>query len=129
MNNPSNKKTTLTQWLDFNAHSTLGRHLTYLEFPSEFVWNATQKFWSRRQNLKKPSIGRLAYVHPSAGDLFYQRLLLCHRKGCVSFPDIRTAGGQTYATNRAACEAMGLLAGDGEWSLALVEAGLTATAA
>lgn len=129
VNNSSNKRTTLTQWLHYNAHFTNGRHLTYLDFPKEFVWNQPQNFWSRRRNLNKPLIGRLAYIHPSAGDLFYQRLLLCHQKGCMSFPGIRTVNECLYSTNRAACETMGLLAGDGEWSIALVEAAFTATAA
>ena len=47
----------------------------------------------------------------------------------MSFPGIRTVNERLYSTNRAACEAMGLLAGDGEWSIALVEAAFTATTA
>ncbi|GJX42382.1 DNA helicase, partial [Tanacetum coccineum] len=36
--NPHKKKTTLTEWLDYNAQNLDGRHLTYLNFPSEYVW-------------------------------------------------------------------------------------------
>ncbi|GKD48480.1 DNA helicase [Tanacetum coccineum] len=53
-------------------------------FPSEFVWYANSKRWQRRQVRTKKSIGRLTYVHPSLGYLFYFRMLLCHRRGCKS---------------------------------------------
>ncbi|GJV87496.1 DNA helicase [Tanacetum coccineum] len=98
-------------------------------FPSEYAWHATDKYWQRRRNLKKPSIGRLTYIHPSVGDLFYQRMLLCHQKGCKSFRDIRTVNNEVHPTNRAACEALGLLASDQEWVYALQEASIHATAA
>nr|GEV99382.1 DNA helicase [Tanacetum cinerariifolium] len=75
------KMTNLTEWLHYNEWNTDGRHLTYLDFPSEFVWYADGKYWRRRHVRTKSSIGRLTYVHPAAGDLFYQRMLLCHQKG------------------------------------------------
>lgn len=127
VDNPSSHKTTLTQWLQFNEDFTFGRHLTYLNFPSEFVWSKTDKEWSPRQNLNKPSIGRISYVHPTSGDLFFQRLLLLHQKGCTSFPSIRTVNGHVYETNREAAEALGLLENDQEWCIAMEEAAATAS--
>lgn len=88
-NDSHRKKTTLTEWLEFNRLYPIGRHLTYLQFPAEFVWSKGERTWSLRQNRNKPSIGRLTYVHPASGDLYFQRMLLCHQKGCISFPDIR----------------------------------------
>ena len=38
INRRDRKVTTLTEWFDYNAQNHDGRHLTYLEFPSEFVW-------------------------------------------------------------------------------------------
>lgn len=128
VDNPGAHRTTLTEWLKFNEWSAVGRHLTYLQFPSEFVWSKKDKQWFPRRNKNKPSIGRMAYVHPSSGELFYQRLLLCHQKGCTSFPSIRKVNNYTYPTNRAAAEALGLLEHDGEWSIALQEAAMTASA-
>ncbi|GKE11267.1 DNA helicase, partial [Tanacetum coccineum] len=98
------KKTTLTEWLDYNEHNTDGRHLTYLNFPSEYVWYANR-------------------------DLFYQRMLLCHQKCCRSFPGIRTVNDVVYPTCRTACEALGLLEDDREWEITLQEAAITATPA
>ncbi|GJU76322.1 DNA helicase [Tanacetum coccineum] len=105
------------------------RHLTYLDFPSEFVWYTDSKSWHRRVIRKKNSIGRLTYVHPNSGDLFYFRMLMSHRKGCKSPIDVRTVNGQVLPTYRAACEALGLLGDDKEWDIALEESGVSATSA
>ncbi|GKB31098.1 DNA helicase [Tanacetum coccineum] len=35
---PGKKNTTLTEWFTYNEANKMGRHLTYLDFPSEFVW-------------------------------------------------------------------------------------------
>ncbi|XP_071729327.1 uncharacterized protein [Rutidosis leptorrhynchoides] len=126
-NNPT-KKTTLTEWLRYNASSTLGKHLTYLEFHSEFVWYDPKKCWKRRTNLKKPSIGRISYIHPSYEEAFFLRMLLFHQRGCQSFEDIRTINKFVHGTYRLACQAAGLLGDDKEWSTALEEAPASATA-
>nr|GEV44083.1 DNA helicase [Tanacetum cinerariifolium] len=84
------------------------------------------KYWRRRRR-NKSSIGRLTYVHPASGVLFYQRMLLCHHTGCRSFPVIRTVNDIVYPTCRATCEALGLLEDDREWETTLQEAALTAT--
>ncbi|GJU81562.1 DNA helicase, partial [Tanacetum coccineum] len=94
-----------------------------------FVWYADGKYWRRRRMRNKSSVGRLTYVHPASGDLFYQRMLLCHQKGCQSFPGIRTVNDIVYPTCRTACEALGLLQDDQEWEITLEEAALTATPA
>ncbi|XP_071694373.1 uncharacterized protein [Rutidosis leptorrhynchoides] len=69
VNNPVAKKTTLTEWLFYNRHADDGKHLTYLDFPLEFVWVDNEKRWKRRCNLNKPSIGRLTYMHPAFGEV------------------------------------------------------------
>ncbi|GJZ24604.1 DNA helicase [Tanacetum coccineum] len=124
--NTHTKKTTLTKWLHYNEWNTDGRHLTYPNFPNEFVWNPTRKYWSRRQR-HKSSIGRLTYMYPATGDLFYRRMLLCHQKGCTSFPDIRKVNDIVYPTCREACKALGLLEDDQEWENTMQEAACTAT--
>nr|GEW50236.1 DNA helicase [Tanacetum cinerariifolium] len=127
VDNLTKKKTTLTEWLDYNRHYTDGRHLTYLNFPSEYTWHKTDKCWQRKRRVNKPVIERLTYTHPSLGDIFYRRILLCHQKGCRSFRDIRTVNDIVYPTNRAACEVLGLIGGDQEWIGALEEASLHAS--
>ncbi|GKE79437.1 DNA helicase, partial [Tanacetum coccineum] len=71
----------------------------------------------------------MSYIHPAAGDLFYQRMLLYHQKGCKSFREIRTVNDVVYPNCRAACEALGLLGDDREWESTLQEASSTATPA
>nr|GEZ02659.1 ribosome-inactivating protein [Tanacetum cinerariifolium] len=78
--------------------------------------------WSSDVSLKE-----IIMYEPTAGDLFYQRMLLCHQKGCKSFLEIRMLGNTIYPTNKAACQALGLLSGDEEWIGAFQEAALFAT--
>ncbi|XP_071704647.1 uncharacterized protein [Rutidosis leptorrhynchoides] len=112
--NSEAKKTTLTEWLNYNASSVNGSHFTYLDFPSEFVWYQSKKSWQCRANLKKPSIGRISYIHPAYGEAVFLRMVVCHRKGCKSFEDIRTVNHVLHNTYRSACKAAGLLGDDRE---------------
>ncbi|XP_071708670.1 uncharacterized protein [Rutidosis leptorrhynchoides] len=54
-------------------------------------------------------------------------MLLCHQKGCKSFADIRTVNNIVHSTYRSACEAIGLLGDDKEWSTSLEEASISAS--
>ncbi|GJR13061.1 hypothetical protein Tco_0795713 [Tanacetum coccineum] len=93
----------------------------------ECAWYLNSKQWKRRKIRTKKSRGRLTYVHPSSGDLFYFRMLLCHQKGCRSPIEVRTINGQTLLTYRAACEDLGLLGDDKEWDITLQESDASAT--
>ncbi|GKC13015.1 hypothetical protein Tco_1009797, partial [Tanacetum coccineum] len=53
---PGKKNTTLTEWFAYNASNEMGRHLSYLKFPSEFVWHSDSKSWPPQRN-SKSSIG------------------------------------------------------------------------
>ncbi|XP_022007277.1 uncharacterized protein LOC110906453 [Helianthus annuus] len=92
--NPLSRRTTLTEWLYNNCNDESGRHLNYVDFLSEYRWDASSKRWIRRITNRTPAIGRLIYVHPACGETFYLRLLLSHKKGCRSFEDIRTVSGE-----------------------------------
>ncbi|XP_021971488.1 uncharacterized protein LOC110866654 [Helianthus annuus] len=129
INNPSFGKTTLTEWLSNNNSETEseGRNLTYTEYPSKYHWDASGKVWIHRVQLCTPAIERLTYVHPTSGELFYLRMLLCHQKGCKSFADIRTVSNTTHATFRDACEALSLIGDDREWQTAFIDASTWAT--
>ncbi|GJV85239.1 hypothetical protein Tco_1525137, partial [Tanacetum coccineum] len=67
VNDEGKKKTTLTEWLAYNKAHTNGHHLTYVDFPKEFVWYADTKTWSLRKRKGPGSVGRLVYVHPTLG--------------------------------------------------------------
>nr|GEU62523.1 helitron helicase-like domain-containing protein [Tanacetum cinerariifolium] len=56
-----------------------------IDFPRKKSTTLTDwKSWPPQKN-NKSSIGRLAYVHPTSGELFFLRMLLCHQKGCRDF--------------------------------------------
>ncbi|GJV33575.1 DNA helicase [Tanacetum coccineum] len=117
---------TLTKWFAYNTANVDGRHLTYLDFPSEFVWYPDRKSWSPRRN-SKSSIGRLAYVHPASGELFSFRMLLCHQTGCQDFFEVQILKNVFYPACRSTCQALGLLGDDVEWDTAFQEACVSAT--
>lgn len=70
-----------------------GLRLQYLDYLTKYRWDISEKRWHRRQSKRTPSVGRLLYVHPTCGELFYLRLLLTAQVGCCSFADVRTVQG------------------------------------
>ncbi|KAL3634028.1 hypothetical protein CASFOL_021082 [Castilleja foliolosa] len=125
--NPSFGKTTLTEWMERNKLDPDGLDLTYVNYSSRYRWYRTGMCWIPRMRLRNPAIGLLAYVHPTSGELFYLRMLLCHQRGCKSFADIRTVSNVIHNTYRSACDALGLLGDDREWLTAFIESSSWAT--
>ncbi|XP_076884672.1 uncharacterized protein LOC143533936 [Bidens hawaiensis] len=109
-----------TSWMACNQHDDLARQLTYVEFPSKFVWVLKDRKWERRK--KGFSVGRIHHVSPSLGEAYFLRVLLNKVKGPRSFAEIKTVNGVTYATFRDACYALGLLDDDSEYIEAIQEA-------
>nr|GEU85361.1 DNA helicase [Tanacetum cinerariifolium] len=114
VNDEEKMKMTLIEWLEYNKFNGDDLHLTYIDFTKEFVWYSDTKSWRRRQRRNLGLIGRLANVHPTSGELFFLRMLLCHQKGCKTFDAIRTVNKRLYLMFRAAYEALGLLGDDKE---------------
>ena len=114
-------KTHLTQWFVANETFPDAANHTYQEFPQHFVWVAKQKIWKPRE--RGFAIGRICFVHPTAGETFYLRLLLTVIKGAKSWDNLRLVDGVQHPTFQAACVALGLLQDDGEWNQCLAEAG------
>lgn len=100
--------TMFIQWFETNKRYSSGRTLPYIQFPEKFKWDNKGKLWVQRKN-KIRVIGRLIYIHPIAGELFYLRMLLNVVRGATSFEDIRTVNGVTYDTYKEACLKYGLL--------------------
>ena len=97
-----------------------GRNLTYSQFVSKFVYNQKARSWNLRK--KGNTIGRLIWVPPTTGKLFYLRMMLTTCKGPTSFEDIRTVAYVIYPTYREACFAMGFLQDDRKFVEAIKEA-------
>ncbi|OMP04886.1 DNA helicase PIF1, ATP-dependent [Corchorus olitorius] len=113
-------KTMLTEWFMANQKYEAAREYLYAEFPTAWVWHADDSEWVPRQRGR--AIGRVVHIHPSAGELYYLRLLLNVVRGPKSFEHLRTVDGVLHQTYQQACEALGLLGDDKQWQHALDEA-------
>ncbi|XP_038701878.1 uncharacterized protein LOC119998611 [Tripterygium wilfordii] len=118
-------KTIFTEWMVCNQRHHEARELSYLEFPTKWVWHNAERTWKKRKSGK--CIGRIYYTHPTSGERYYLRMLLNFVKGATSFEDIRTVDGVVYGTFKEACYALGLLGDDKEWSECLEEVAIWAT--
>jgi len=98
----------------------VAKNLTYSQFPTKFVWKVKKHMWSPRK--RGYSIGRINFVPPGCGELFYLRTLSNYVKGPTSFEDIKTVGGEVKNTFKDACYARGLLEDDREFIDGIVEA-------
>nr|XP_028954994.1 uncharacterized protein LOC114823729 [Malus domestica] len=125
INHPNLERTMLTQWFETNVQDPDARKLSYVEFPTKYVWKNDEKQWSRRKQGR--SLGRVAYVHPAAGELYYLRLLLNYQKGIFSFDHLKTVKEVLEPTFQAACMSLGLLGDDREWNSAMLKAVITAS--
>ncbi|XP_058773334.1 uncharacterized protein LOC131647463 [Vicia villosa] len=107
-------------WLSANSKYLEAQSLTYSQFVSKFVYHKREREWRPRK--KGFTIGRLIWVPPTTGELFYLRMMLTVVKGPTSYEEIRKVGNSQYETFRDACFAMGYLEDDKEYIGALKEA-------
>ncbi|XP_076903521.1 uncharacterized protein LOC143558591 [Bidens hawaiensis] len=107
-------------WMTINGVDPEARKLSYVEFPSRFVWKTQERKWQRRK--KGCSIGRIHSVSPAAGEGYYLRILLNKVRGPTKFEDIRTVNGNILPTFRDACYELGLLDDDNKYIECIVEA-------
>ncbi|XP_058761349.1 uncharacterized protein LOC131634741 [Vicia villosa] len=109
-----------TAWLVANAKYEEAQTLTYGQFVSKFVYHKKKREWKPRK--KGFTIGRLIWVPPTTGELFYLRMMLTVAKGPTTYEEIRTVDNIQYDTFRDACFAMGFLEDDKEYIAAIKEA-------
>ncbi|KAJ0870613.1 hypothetical protein HanRHA438_Chr11g0502461 [Helianthus annuus] len=117
---PSIASTMFLKWMEANATYPEAQHLTYVEFPTKFVWKLERKSWERRE--RGFSIGRIHVVSPALGEAYFLRILLNKVKGPRSFVEILTVNKQICKTFREACYKRGLLEDDTEYIEAIQEA-------
>ncbi|XP_031095061.1 uncharacterized protein LOC115999345 [Ipomoea triloba] len=122
VNRPTVAHSMFTAWFEANLKYTQARQLTYAEMPTKFVWKKDKREWNPRQ--RKWAIGRIFYVPPNCGELFYLRCLLNMVRGPTCFDDIKTVDGVQYNSFRDACYARGLIEDDKEYVDAITEAAL-----
>ncbi|XP_035841022.1 uncharacterized protein LOC118488056 [Helianthus annuus] len=122
LNKPQVNSSIFLEWMNMNKKPETTK-LTYVEFPSKYVWKLKDRCWQPRKNYVV--VGRLYSVSPSLGEAYYLRILLTKVKGPRSFEEIRTYEGVVYPTFRDACYARGLLDDDNEYIECIKEASFT----
>lgn len=106
-----NKKTTLTEWFEFNSENSNYHHLTYEEFAKEFRWNNQTKKWTKFQrNVKK--VARMYTISPKDCERYALRCILKCKKGATSFLDLKTVNGIQFQTFKDAAFEMKLFEND-----------------
>ncbi|KAI5437866.1 hypothetical protein KIW84_023834 [Lathyrus oleraceus] len=83
---PSVTESMFTSWFEANCKYPEAQNLTYNKFVSKFVYVKKKREWKPRQ--KGYTIGRLIWVSPTTGELYYLRLMLTHVKGPRNYNDI-----------------------------------------
>ncbi|KAF1862622.1 hypothetical protein Lal_00013383 [Lupinus albus] len=117
---PTVSESMFTSWMEANEKYEEGRTLSYAQYVSKFVYLKRNRCWKPRKS--GYTIGRLIWVPPCTGELYYLRMMLTVVKGPRSYEDIRTISENQYPTFRDACFAMGLLKDDREYIDAIREA-------
>ncbi|KAL7595132.1 hypothetical protein Lser_V15G30629 [Lactuca serriola] len=119
----SNASSMFTSWMKCNEINKEARKLTYVEFPTKFVWKRKGLFWKPRK--VEYAIGRIHLVSPKLGEAYFLRILLNKVKGPKSFDEIRTVNGQLCSSFKDVCYNLGLLDDDKEFIDAIKEASLS----
>eukprot|EP00122_Pirum_gemmata_P013091 Pgem_evm1s12180 len=96
-----------------NSQDANARNFLYHEIPEHYSWEAKNKKWKKRKR-NSETIGRIAFVSPELGELYYLRLLLLHVKGPTSFDHIKVVNDIQYPNYQDTCYALGLLQHDRE---------------
>jgi hypothetical protein len=108
-----------TAWMEANKKYPEARTLTYGKFVSKFVYVKKKREWKPRK--RGYTIGRLIWVPPSTGELYYFRMMLTVVNGPTSYDEIRKIHDTQYFSYRDACFAMGFLGDDKEYINAIKE--------
>ncbi|PIA57971.1 hypothetical protein AQUCO_00500123v1 [Aquilegia coerulea] len=93
-------RTMLTEFFTKNVEDPVAQQYLYREFPEHYIWSPN-------------------------GDKFYVRMLLIHKRGPISFDDLKTMEGVVYNTFKEAAEHMGLLERDTALFDCLTEASIS----
>jgi hypothetical protein len=73
-------QTHLTAWFALNAQTPENDPAppAYHDMPGLYSWKGKTLGWVLKKRGNNGTVGRLHWIHPSAGDVFYLRILLCH---------------------------------------------------
>ncbi|CAG8585914.1 3826_t:CDS:1 [Cetraspora pellucida] len=107
INDDKNERTMLTEYFRMNETDVDARNYLYREFPRYYIWNKTNKKWTKRHHGNM--IGRMYMVNPNEGEKYYLRLLLNHVKGATSFTDLKNVRDYVCTTFRESALMRGII--------------------
>ncbi|KAL7091157.1 hypothetical protein ACP275_12G088400 [Erythranthe tilingii] len=113
LDRPNIQKSKFLAWMEANKIFPEARDLTYAQYPMQFVWKQPLHEWRPRK--RGFSVGRIHFVPPGSGELYYLRILLNIANGPTSYEQLRTINNAIYPTFKDACYAIGLLDDDKEY--------------
>ncbi|XP_057247317.1 uncharacterized protein LOC104901443 [Beta vulgaris subsp. vulgaris] len=119
--NDKRSRTPLTTFFKANATIEGERSYLYGEFTEHYRWDLSSKEWVKRKN-KVIVIGRLTFVTPTEGEIYFLRLLLLNVRGLRSFEDLLTVDGYRCASFQEAAIKLRLLEEDDAIDKCLAEA-------
>jgi hypothetical protein len=125
-------QTTLTGFMKLNQTNAVGangrraRDLKYERIVEYFCWDKSKKAWLARKT-KADAVGQIYSVSYLAGEKFYLRVLLLHRKNFRLFKELRTVDGVRADTYQIACDWLGLLVDNHLYNETLFESATSQT--
>ncbi|XP_031090970.1 uncharacterized protein LOC115995966 [Ipomoea triloba] len=87
LNRPTISHSMFTAWFDANKTYESAKVLAYIDMPTKFVWKKDLRQWHPWK--RGFSIGRIFYVPPGSGEIYYLRCLLNLVRGPTNFEDIK----------------------------------------
>ena len=94
----------------------------YHECPKSHTWTQQAKTSHVRQRYVGSVVGRVHTVHPSAGELYYFRLLLTAVRGATSIQDVRrSSDGDVCQSYHGAASRRGSIGTNEEWLGAMAD--------
>ncbi|XP_019168038.1 PREDICTED: uncharacterized protein LOC109163788 [Ipomoea nil] len=126
LSRPSVGESMFLAWFEAKKKFAEAKELTYGQMPNKFVWKKDVREWHLRR--KGFAIGRMFFVPPGSGEIYYLRCLLNLVRGETCYEDLCIVEGVQYSSFRDACCARGLLADDKEYVDAINETSKWASA-
>ncbi|XP_030058284.1 uncharacterized protein LOC115469629 [Microcaecilia unicolor] len=117
------KDTTLTAWFKLNAEYPPGNSILYIDIPTYYTFNKTERKWKQRKSENNKTIGRMYAVNLATDpERYCLRLILLHQPGAKCFQDLKTVQNTVYNTFQDAAKKMGLIHDEAVWENTLDDA-------
>ncbi|KAI5395847.1 hypothetical protein KIW84_062147 [Lathyrus oleraceus] len=119
LDKPSFKESMFTSWMEANKTYPDASNLNYSQFVSKFVYDKRYRCW--RPCKRGHTIGRLIWVPPSSGELYYLGMMLAIVRSSTCYNDIKYVRGKVQDCFMDVYFEMGFLEDGKEYVAAICE--------